>query len=388
MTNLSFKKHGYEVTNEGVVADIRIIGDINWYCNGADDFTRMLAELRAAGVSELRGYINTAGGSMWEANEIYNQLIAFPGKKTAVLGALVASAGTTIACAFTDGIEMAANGQYMIHNPKIDVSGGDAELRSGLQLYANIRQCAIDIYVKRTGLSPEDVGAMMDATTWMTATQAKEKGFITGIVGEAAELPADTNAVLNKYHYANVPAAVNQAALASTVQPTFSTQTTMNKPALINSLGLSANATDAEVENAVAANATEIARLKNELKESTQKVAKERAELLVKNAVATKKIGAAQEAAFITMATDNYDTVKAALDGIAAPQMASNMVIADSKQEAPTNAAGTGAADDRATWALKDYMEKDGKALQMMAEKEPAKYRTLVSNAYPTVGKR
>ncbi len=387
MSKLTFKKHGYEVTNEGGVADIRIIGDINWYSNGADDFTRMLAELRAAGVTELRGYINTGGGSMWEANEIYNQLTAFPGKKTAVLGALVASAGTTIACAFSDGIEMAANGQYMIHNPRLVVDGGETEFKSALQLYGNIRKAAIAIYVKRTGLTDEEVGTMMDATTWMDAAQAKEKGFITGITGEAAELPEGTSEVLNKYRYANVPAAVNQAALASTVQPTILPQT-MNKLALVNSLGLSANATDAEVENAVAANATEIARLKNELKESAQKVAKERAELLVKNAVATKKISAAQEAAFITMATNNYDDVKTMLDGVAAPQMASTTLVPDKEQGAPTNSTGNGAVDDRAAWTLKDYMDKAPADLQNMAEKEPAKYRTLINSAYPTVGKR
>ncbi len=388
MAVLQFKKHGYEVTNQGVVATIRIIGDINWYSNGADDFTRMLAELRAAGVTELVGYINTAGGSMWEANEIYNQLVAFPGRKTAVLGALVASAGTTIACAFKDGIEMAANGQYMIHNPQISACGDDRELRSALQLYENVRQAAIEIYVQRTGLTADELGKMMDATTWMRADVAKAKGFITGITGEAAELPEGTSEVLNKYRYANVPAAVNQAALASTVTPTFLTESTMNKPALINSLGLSATATDTDVENAVAASAAKIAQLENQLKESTQKVAKERAEILVKNAVASKKIGAAQEAAFTTMATDNYDTVKAMLDGIAAPQMASSLVVADAEQTAPTNATGTGAADDRAKWTIKEYMDKAPADLQMMAEKEPAKYRTLVSNGYPTVGKR
>lgn len=390
MSKLAFKKHGYEVTNEGVVADIRIIGDINWYSNGADDFTRMLAELRAAGVTELRGYINTAGGSMWEANEIYNQLTAFPGRKTAVLGALVASAGTTIACAFKDGIEMAANGQYMIHDPELCVSGGEKELKAGLQLWQNIRQAAIAIYEKQTGLTPEELSTMMTATTWMTATQAKEKGFITGITGEAAELPADTSDVLNKYRYANVPAAVNQAALASTVQPIISNQSTMNKPALINSLGLAATATDTEVEMAVAAaakGAADYTQLKNELAQDKKRVATERAELLVKNAVTQKKIAPAQEAAFVTMATDNYDTVKAMLDGIAAPTMASSTVVPDAETGTPSNSAGNAAADDRAKWGIKDWMEKAPEDLKMMAEKEPAKYRTLVSNAYPTVGK-
>ena len=388
MAQLAFKKHGYEVTNEGGIAHIRIVGDINWWNNGSEDFTRMLAELRAAGVTELVGYINTGGGSMWEANEIYNQLVAFPGRKTAVLGALVASAGTTIACAFKDGIEMAANGQYMIHNPCIDVNGGEAELRSALQLYANIRQAAIDIYVKLTKLTAEVIGAMMDATTWMTAAQAKEKGFITGILGEAAELPSDTADVINKYRYSNVPAAVNQAALASSIPSNLPATSTMNKPALINSLGLNANATDTEVEMAVqtaARGAADYTRLKNELEADKLKVQTERAELLVTNAIAQKKIGAGQKDDFVKMAITNHDTVKAMLDGLPGVVVATNQVVPDPAPTTPTNTTGSGTQEDRAAWTLKDYQEKDAPALAMMAEKEPAKYSQLLNAAFPNL---
>lgn len=390
MAKLQFKKHGYEVTNEGAVADIRIIGNIDWYRNGSDDFTRMLGELRAAGVTELRGYINTGGGSMWEANEIYNQLSVFPGKKTAVLGALVASAGTTIACAFSDGIEMAANGQYMIHNPCLDVSGGEAELKSALQLYTNIRQAAIDIYVKRTGLTADAISAMMDATTWMTAAQAKEKGFITGIAGEADELPADTAEVFNKYRYANVPAAVNQAALAFSVTPNLPAST-MNKVALINSLGLSATATDTEVEMAVAqaaAGATNYTKLQNELKADREKVARERAEMLVTNAIAQRKVGAAQKDNLVKMAILDFDGTKALVDSLATPTMATDELVPDTNTTTPSNTAGTGAQPDRANWVLKDYMEKAPDDLKMMAEKQPAQYRELVNKAYPSQGKK
>ena len=391
MAALQFKKHGYEVTNQGTVADIRIIGDINWWSNGSDDFTRMMAELRAAGVTELRGYLNTGGGSMWEANEIYNQLIAFPGKKTAVLGALVASAGTTIACAFTDGIEMAANGQYMIHNPQIATCGDRRELAAALQLYDCVRESAVNIYVERTGLPAEEVSAMMEATTWMTAAKAKEKGFITGITGQAAELPADTADVLNKYHYANVPAAINQAALASTVSSTSTESSTMNKVALINSLGLSANATDTEVEMAVAAaanGATNYTKLQKELEDDREKVAKERAEMLVDNAVAAKKIPAGKRDAWVTNASKNYDSVKDLLESIAAPTLASNTLTPDTDTQTPSNSGGTGTADDRAKWTIKDYMDKAPADLQNMAEKEPAKYRELVKNGFPSVGKK
>ncbi len=390
MAGLQFKKHGYEVTNQGTIAEIRIIGDINWWANGSDDFTQMLAQLRAAGVTELQAYINTGGGSMWEANEIYNQLVAFPGRKTAVLGALVASAGTTIACAFSDGIEMAANGQYMIHNPELCVSGGEKELKAALQLYANIRQAAIDIYVKRTGLTPEELSTMMEATTWMTAATAKEKGFITGITGEDAELPADTAEVINKYHYTNVPVALNQAALASSVSTNL-TISNMNKPALINSLGLAANATDTEVEMAVAAaaaGASNYTRLQNELKADREKVAKERAEMLVTNAIAQRKVGAAQRDNLVKMGILDFDGTKALLDSLATPTMATTTVVPDTDATTPTNEAGTGTKEDRSSWTVKDYMEKDGNALKMMAEKQPDKYQALVANSYPTIGKK
>jgi ATP-dependent protease ClpP protease subunit len=208
---------------QGQVADLSIIGDIDWWNNNSADFTRQLNDLRAAGVTELRGYINSGGGSMWEANEIYNLIAGFPGRKTCRLGALVASAATTIACAFADGIEMAANGQYMIHNPNIVAQGGEKEFKAALQLYQNVRQGAIAIYVQRTGLPAEEISAMMEATTWMDAPTAKANGFITAISGEVAELPSDTAAVLNKYHYAGVPSVLNQVLSGAAPRPVLPT---------------------------------------------------------------------------------------------------------------------------------------------------------------------
>ena len=209
----------YEIRMQGQVAEISIIGDINWWSNSSADFTNQFEGLRAAGVTELRGYINSGGGSMWEANEIYNLISGFKGRKTCRLGALVASAATTIACAFTDGVEMAANGQYMIHNPQVSVEGGAKEINAALQLYDNLRAGAVDIYTRFTGLPAAEISAMMEATTWMTAATAKSKGFVKSISGGTAELPTDTAEVLNKYHYKEVPAVLNQALNAPAPAP-------------------------------------------------------------------------------------------------------------------------------------------------------------------------
>ena len=52
---------------------------------------------------------------------------------------------------------------------------------------------------------------------------------------------------------------------------------------------------------------------------------------------------------------------------------------------APVNFAA--ASGQRAGWGIQDWMEKAPEDLKLMAEKEPAKYRALVSGGFPSVGK-
>ncbi len=379
----------FEIRMNGAIADLSIIGEIGWWKNSAEEFARQIAELQKAGITELRGYINSGGGSLFDGNEIHNIIAAFPGRKTCTLGALVASSATVIACAFTDGIEMAANGQYMIHNPEVQVSGGESELTAGAQLYRNIRQSAIDLYVKRTGLTAEEVGNMMDATTWMNATTAKEKGFITGICGQSADMPDDLPAVLNKY--TNVPAVLNQARQQPPADSPFSfyppASSSMKYAALIARMGLPVNSTDEQVEGAIVKMHTEKVALEVALKDEQSKTAKAKAEMLVDSAIASKKVGAGERDQLVADATMNYDLVKRTLDRVPATTSATSTITPEVTNEASaTPTAGAGA--DRAQWTVKDFMEKDPTALQVMAEKEPTRYQKLVSNAYPSVGKR
>ncbi|MFD2787950.1 Clp protease ClpP [Hymenobacter rubripertinctus] len=372
-----------QVTMQGLVADINIIGDINWYSNDSETFTRLMAELKAAGVTELRGYINSGGGSMYDANEIYNQLQAFEGRKTCRLGALVASAATVIACAFTDGIEGAPNMQYMIHNPCVHASGDDKSLESAIQLYQNLRQSALDIYGGRTGLAEAVLSDMMARTTWMTAATAKSKGFITAITGQATELPADTLEVLNKYAYGNVPAALNQAAQPPQTPQNSSlpNTTTMNKAAIIVTMGLPSDASDAQVEQAIMSMKAAKDLAEKTLKDDRDKNATQLATMLVDQAVQAKKIGAGEREEYIKDAVMNYDLTKKMLDRMpAAGTPATNQVKTDAGTPDATNNAGT---EDRNKWNFNDYMEKDGKALVEMANKQPEQYKKLFADRQP-----
>lgn len=368
----------------GVVAEINIIGDITWWNNDSDTFTRLLAELKAAGVTELRGYINSGGGSMYDANEIFNQLQAFEGRKTCRLGALVASAATVIACAFTDGIEAAPNMQYMVHNPCVYASGNETDLESAIQLYRNLRQSALDIYSKRTGLPEAELSDMMNRTTWMTAATAKDKGFITAITGQATELPADTLEVLNKYAYAGVPAALNQAARPATQTPQNSSlpiQTTMNKAAIIATMGLPQDASDAQVEQAIMSMKAAKELAEKTLKEDRDKNATQLATMLVDQAVQAKKIGAGERDEYIKDAVMNYDLTKKMLDRMPSAGAPATNQVKNDTPDATNSASSTG--EDRSKWTLNDYMEKDGKALVEMANKQPEQYKQLLANRQP-----
>jgi len=74
---------------------------------------------------------------------------------------------------------------------------------------------------------------------------------------------------------------------------------------------------------------------------------------------------------------------------VAALQVVLNLV--KQAQSLGSGGAGAGASmasGERASWNIQQWMENAPEDLKAMAEKEPDKYRALVSNGYPTVGKQ
>lgn len=201
----------FEITNRSNTAYIKIVGEINWWNNSSADFTRQVDALIEGGVTDVDCYINSGGGSMFDANEIGNQVLRFSGSKSCTLGALCASAATTISTYF-DKVEGAKNLQYMIHDPSYPVVIEKLDdFETAKQLYENLRNNAIERYVAKTGMTEKQISEMMRKTTWMNAKKAKELKFIDSISGEEDILPEDTADVINKYQYSNVPTLLNKA---------------------------------------------------------------------------------------------------------------------------------------------------------------------------------
>jgi len=201
--------NGIFIKQEGLKAKIAIIGNISSWRNSANEFQEKLVGIKGNGITDVEIYINSFGGSVFEANEISNIILGFEGKIDFVLGAVCASAATIIiAQVIVQRPEVTVNqyrnGQFMIHNVSAEVDGEIKDIESALQLMRNLQKNAVDAYVAQTGIPEKEIIAMMDRETWMTANEALQKKFITGIINNTSTLP-ENFANISNCGYKNVP---------------------------------------------------------------------------------------------------------------------------------------------------------------------------------------
>ena len=156
---------------------LSIFDDIGAYGVSAKSF---LNDLRTVTPDEVDVEINSPGGDVFAGLAIYNGLRA-SGKKinVKVLG-LAASAASLVAMA-GDTIEMPENAFMMIHNPWGFAMGGADEMRNTADVLDKIGTGLVSTYAKRTGKTDQEITALLDAETWMTAQEAVDAGFATSV---------------------------------------------------------------------------------------------------------------------------------------------------------------------------------------------------------------
>lgn len=161
---------------------LSIFDDIGAYGVSAKSF---LNDLRTVTTDEVDVEINSPGGDVFAGLAIYNGLRA-SGKKinVKVLG-LAASAASLVAMA-GDTIEMPENAFMMIHNPWGFAMGGADEMRNTADVLDKIGTGLVSTYAKRTGKTDQEIAALLDAETWMTAQEAVDAGFATSVTAALA----------------------------------------------------------------------------------------------------------------------------------------------------------------------------------------------------------
>ena len=162
---------------EGMPADICFYTDVDYW--SVDNFLWEFDYLvNYVNPSKIRIHINSVGGSVVDGISVFSKIIDCPLPTECINDGLAASMGSIIWAAGNE-IYMKDFALLMIHNPFCE--GGSSECNAAIEAF---KQQLKTIYVKRFGLSDGEIEDIMNCKegedgTFMTATQAVERGFIT-----------------------------------------------------------------------------------------------------------------------------------------------------------------------------------------------------------------
>lgn len=184
-------------------AELYIYGEITsdkWYDSDvtANDFKDELAKHKG---KDLDIYINSPGGSVWEAQAIVSMLQRHDGIKTAYIDGLAASAASFIALA-CDKVIIPENAYLMIHKAW-GVSWGNAdELRKQAEMLDKVDDGILGIYMKKAKISEDEMKQLVADETWLTGTEALDVFDIEGTGSKELAACADMEIVAK---YRNTP---------------------------------------------------------------------------------------------------------------------------------------------------------------------------------------
>lgn len=155
------------------------ISDETWY---GDEITpkQFKAELEG-GEGDITVWINSPGGDVFAASQIYNMLMEYKGKVTVKIDGLAASAASVIAMAGGE-VFMSPVSMLMIHNPMTIAFGDSEEMSKAIAMLEEVKESIINAYELKTSLSRTKLANLMDAESWFNAKKALEMGFIDSIL--------------------------------------------------------------------------------------------------------------------------------------------------------------------------------------------------------------
>lgn len=142
---------------------------------------RSVADALAKGNGERAEVeINSGGGEIFAASEIYTALRSYAGGVIVRIVGLAASAASIIAMAGES--EMTPTGMMMIHNVQTSTDGDYHQMEHTAGVLRDANHAIISAYVAKTGRPEAEIAAMMDAETWITAERAVELGLVDRVM--------------------------------------------------------------------------------------------------------------------------------------------------------------------------------------------------------------
>ena len=165
-------------------------GDRNLYLNGAiADETWLGDEIvpqafkseLLSGTGDVTVWINSPGGDVFAAAQIYTMLKEYPSRVTVKIDGMAASAASVVAMA-GDEVLMSPVSYMLIHNPATIAIGDGAEMLRTKAMLDEIKEGIINAYESKSKMTRAQISQLMDAESCFNAKKAVELGFADGVL--------------------------------------------------------------------------------------------------------------------------------------------------------------------------------------------------------------
>jgi ATP-dependent Clp protease protease subunit len=155
------------------------ISDETWF---GDEITpaAFKADL-AAGQGDITVWINSPGGCVFAAAEIYDALKEYPGKVSVKITGMCASAASVIAMAGAE-VLMSPVSYMVIHNPATVAIGDSDEMLRAKATLDEIKEGIINAYEAKTRLPRAQISQLMNEESCFNARKAMQLGFADGML--------------------------------------------------------------------------------------------------------------------------------------------------------------------------------------------------------------
>lgn len=172
---------------------LRLEGPIDEESFWGDEITpQMFRDELNAGEGDVTVWINSPGGNVFAAAEIYTMLKDYKGSITVKIDAIAASAASVVAMA-GDTVQMSPVAMLMIHDPSTVAMGNTKDMEKAIEVLKEVKESIINAYAAKSGLTHARIANLMSNETWMNAKKAVELGFADEILFSKKEDGPDSD---------------------------------------------------------------------------------------------------------------------------------------------------------------------------------------------------
>ena len=181
-----------ETADEAVIEIYGQIGYEGWTREEDENTARLMSEelnrIKSLNAKHITVRINSLGGDVNHALAIHDMLAEHPAAVTTQINGLCASAATIIAMAGTER-KMSRNALFLIHQCSAYIGRANEErLAQELETQKTVNGRMLDIYHTSCKGKETEIADLLKANNgqgrWLTATEAKDLGFVTDIYNE------------------------------------------------------------------------------------------------------------------------------------------------------------------------------------------------------------